>query len=211
MPPPPRRLTFFSLPLKLRTLIYKNALIAKRGSQIMPLVKRDEAKETLVPSLLRTCKAIYSEAAPILYSENIFLIDWPRDVRKWFERIGPTNIRYLKSIRIFVPAVYEKGNGRGLFSDPRTSASQWYTLLEMLAAKATGLRNVYIHLDAETTTIHWGAGYDPGFLRRLAMIRGLESMVMDGFSPRSGRDIWSRGLEYRFGVRKARARRNYSI
>ena len=70
----------------------------------------------------------------------------------------------------------------------------WYKVLDLLAREATGLRHVEIYWDPA-----FGAG-EPGkdlrFVRELAKIQGLQSMVVDGFYGMH----WPRYLTKRMGV-----------
>lgn len=168
------QITFLSLPPKARFRIYEYIFICK--PQIIPDC-RPAAGPSIVPSLLRTCKQIRSEASSVLYSKNDFLIAMPELDFEWLIQIGRDNIKLLNSIRIFPHAVYSTENT--LFSSDKES-SFWYKVLDLLARKATGLRRVYIFWDAEPSWGHCGAGRDLRFVRELAKIQGLESMVVGG-------------------------------
>lgn len=95
---------FLSLPPEIRLQIYKYTLIC--NNQIKPERRRGRGDSTIAAPLLRTCKQIYHEAAPVLYSGNTFLIDYPKLILDWFKAIGPQNIGYLERLRIFVSADY---------------------------------------------------------------------------------------------------------
>lgn len=174
MSPHNSRITFLSLPLKARFRIYEYIFICK--PQIVPHC-RPAAGPLIAPNLLRTCKQIRSEATSVLYSKNTFLIAEPEQNFEWLVQIGRDNINLLKSIRIFVHAVYSTKNT--LFSSAIDSVS-WYKVLDLLARKASGLRHVYIFWDAEPSMFHFGAGKDLRFVRELAKIQGLKSMVVGG-------------------------------
>lgn len=170
---------FLSLPSKARRRIYEYLLVCK--PQIMPDY-RPAARQPITLSILRTCKQIHSEASQILYSENTFLVAEPERTLKWYIQIGQVNVKHLESIRIFVHAVYST---QETYSIHTTSMSSfWYKLLDRLARDATGLRHIYIYWDAtsaEEFCGHYGAGRDLRFVRELAKIQRLQTMVIDGY------------------------------
>ena len=182
---------FLSLPLEVRLRVYESFLIHE--SQIIPVLKPDGTMGT--PSVLQTCKQIYSEASLILYSGNTFLVADPGRILKWFNQIGPVNMTRLKRLRIFDDAVY--------CSEPKTwlgtpsESPLWYQLLDRLARKATGLRHLYIFWDSEPSCGHFGAGKDLRFVRGLAKIQGLEGMCINGYYAKQ----WPEYLAKKMGVR----------
>ena len=191
MPPEKSPFNFLSLPLKARLRTYEYILVGK--PQVIPHC-RPAAGRSIAPTILRTCKQIHSEASPVLYSKNTFLIAEPERDLKWFQKIGRANVKLLNNIRIFVSAVYYTNDT--IFSNPSMSSRLWYKLLDQLAREATGLRHIYISWDAEETCHHFGAGKDLRFVRELAKIQGLQSMVINGFYAIP----WPRYLAEKMGV-----------
>ncbi len=174
MPPQESQITFLSLPAEVRLPIYEYLLVDK--PQVIPHC-RPATERPLTPWILRTCKQINREASQALYSKNTFLISEPDRDLTWFNNIGRINIKLLKNIRLFIhPDYYTPKN---LFNTGSESAS-WYKALDHLAREATGLRHVFIYWDTEEWP-HNGAGKDLRFVRELAKIQGLESMIVDGF------------------------------
>ena len=172
MPPPSSRLGFLSLPLKARLRIYELLLV--REQQAIPHCKPSFAPPAM-PAILRTCKQVHKEASRVLYAENTFLVSNPKRILEWLTKIGRANIELLHRIRIFVDPVYS--TEKNLFSGGE--ALFWYKLLDKLARVATGLRHVWIYWDTYEWP-HLGAGKDLRFVRELAKIQGLQSMVIDG-------------------------------
>ena len=167
--------TFLLLPLELRLHIYEYLFLCKW--QIKPYrYHRTRPGHSIPPSILQTCKQIHQEASPILYSKNTFSISFPQQIFKWLQKIGRANIKLLNTIHVSVHAVMitevtEK-------YDVKETAC-WYKVLDLLTREATGLRHV---------EIHWGPSFQIGdygkdlrFVRKLAKIQGLESMVVDGY------------------------------
>lgn len=190
MPPPNSPVVFLSLPLEARLRIYKYLLICK--SQVVTHC-RPATEHPITPSILRTCKQIHNEASSVLYSKNTFLIADPERNLKWFKQIGRFNLKLLSNIRVFVDPVYSTTNF-------------WYKLLDHLAREATGLLHTYIYWD----TYSGGAGKDLRFVRELAKIQGLRSMVVDGFYAIH----WPRFLAEKIGIQvqeneRSRSLRNY--
>ena len=65
--------SFLSLPLEIRHLIY-HELLVQPDNLFRTFCKCGSCRECLSPSLLRTSKAIYDEALPVLYSKNVFFV-----------------------------------------------------------------------------------------------------------------------------------------
>jgi hypothetical protein len=165
--------------------------------QIMITIRKDPEERTMVPTLLRTCKQIYHEALPILYSENEFMVDTARRFLSWLQQIGPVNIRLLKSLRIFPHAVYSETGQTWLGpEDPDYSGPTWCELLNKLADEATGLRYVYVYLDAEEELGHYGAGKDLNFVRALGRMKVSQRLKIDGYFATE----WPRYLEGKLGM-----------
>ncbi len=191
MPPQTSQVGFLSLPSKARLRIYEYALVSE--PQVIPHL-RSATQTPVTPSILRTCKQIRSEASRILYSKNTFLVSEPKRTLEWFTRIGRMNIKHLNSIRIFPHAVYYTKPMPPLRTT--TEGPLWYKLLDQLAREATGLRHVYVYWDAQETCNHYGAGKDLRFVRELAKIRRLQSMVINRFYAVH----WPRFLAEKMGV-----------
>jgi len=131
------------------------------------------------PFILRTCKQIYNEAVPILYSGNTFMLSHPEHNLEWLDQIGPFNAKLLKHLRIFPHAVWcsEPVDWMGC----RTESPFWCKILDQIARTATGLKYVYVFWDSEPSCGHFGAGRDLRFVRELAKFRGLQTLVISGF------------------------------
>lgn len=184
---------FFSLPLEIRLIIYRHALINKKRlggrfsrsvivqHQKITVLENPEDR-TMAPSLLRTSKQIYREALPILYSENEFLIDQASRFLMWLRQIGPVNIKLLKYLRIFPHADYSPNGyawpGR---ARPDYSGPTWCKLLNKLADEAIGLGYVCVYLDANAEWGHYGAGRDSNFARALGRMKVSQKMEIDGY------------------------------
>lgn len=179
-----------SLPSGIRHQIWKHTLICK--SQSIPYL-HDGTKVT--PSLLRTCKQIYNEACPILYSENEFLINGPERVLKWLEQIGPANVEHLRRLRIFIDANYSR-EPETTFGVP-SEISLWYVMVDRLARTATGLKNVYIFRHYEPIRAHRGVGKVLRLVRALGRIQGLEGMSIGGHYSKQ----WPEYLAGKMGVK----------
>ena len=189
MPLQKSRATFLLLPLELRLQIYEYMYLCKKP--IMLDKNRQHRTERSLPlSVLRTCKQIHQEASTILYSQNIFSLTWPAQICKWLTQIGRANIKLLKTIHILA---HPKWNEEEEYFARTTGC--WYKVLDFLAREATGLRHIEICWSA------WFiAGGDYGkdlrFVRELAKIQGLQSMVIDGLYGKH----WPRYLTKQMGV-----------
>lgn len=180
---------FLSLPLEARLYIYKNILICQ------PQVVTHWRPVGINASILRTCKQVHSEASPILYSENSFLVANPEGILQWLKQIGPVNTKLLKRVCIVVDAVWSTVARPSTRDRPR-GGSRWYKLLNRLAQEATGLRHIYMYWEAQDTCGDYGAGADVRFVRELVKIRGLQSVVINGFYGKQ----WPKYMTEKMGV-----------
>ena len=103
-----RNCTFLTLPAEIRLQIYNLLLINRRVDRIEEdedqLKWNEEEDEMVEIAILQTCKQIYREANPILYSQTVFAIKDPEDMFRLFEKIGPGNFKLIKKLKIRVLA-----------------------------------------------------------------------------------------------------------
>ena len=113
-----------SLPLGARLRIYKLALIfrdEKYGCPEQFMIGVGNLTSPASPAVVRACRAIHSEAVPVLYEDNTFQLSWPVAAIRWLRTIGMINIVCLRTLRIFVEGVFEQSSRRG-----------WYELFRKL-------------------------------------------------------------------------------
>ncbi|KAH8726941.1 hypothetical protein GQ44DRAFT_825508 [Phaeosphaeriaceae sp. PMI808] len=130
------------------------------------------------PALL-TCKQIYQEANPILYSRNNFYAgnnDPVRNMIDFLNHVGTVNIGYIKTIEIFLP-----------FGTKLSTALQ---LLRMLSENATRLWSMHFI---------WTVNFmrqPRAFVNALARIQGLGLLIISGDYVKS----WPAYLQKSIGV-----------
>ncbi|KAM0798585.1 hypothetical protein BDR22DRAFT_964553 [Usnea florida] len=180
--------SLLSLPPELRLRIYE--YIFPRKPHLTPHLKQPQDL-ALAASLFRTCKKFHTEASPLLYSKNTFLISNPELCQKWLSRIGPRNTTLLRSLRIWIDPVSDTDY------TPFTSAKNqhsWYELLARLRRDATGLQDVDIFWDAKPSWQKFGARRDLEFLRELGRVRGVSNtclvVLVEGYISSSSRMEW---------------------
>jgi hypothetical protein len=178
-----QKLTFLGLPAEIRLEIYDILLVNrwegpipswdlrghKTGQKRVRLLKALPDPRTISPNILRTCKQIYIEARPIIYTQNLFDIHIPDDMLKFLAQIGPTNIKFVRSLEI--------GVHWEITVDP------WLKLLQKLAEEATGLRSIelqWIVSCYRDEFEHRGLGDSLPFVRALASIKQLEKLKIGG-------------------------------
>ena len=172
MPLQDQRSTFLLLPLELRLDIYEYLFLCKK--EIHPYCSDiPRAERSISPSILRTCKQIRQEASPILYSKNAFSIACPEVIFPWLRKMGRANIKLLNTIYMWVNPVMRKAKNRA------KETGLWYKILDLLAREATGLRHLEVHWNRSFQGED--AGKDLRFVRKLAKIQGLKSMVVGGY------------------------------
>lgn len=96
---PPTKPELFTLPRELRERIYTYALSTSHTIPWPSLNLRTH----LSPQLLRTCKMIYAEAAPVLYSQNRFHFTHPSDANMFLYNHNPDLVREnVKKIQLVI-------------------------------------------------------------------------------------------------------------
>lgn len=172
--------TFFSLPLELRLHIYRCILTNK--FQLRPFEK-PPSEATTGLSFLKTCKKIYVEASPLLYSENTFLLSCPNKIMSWFTQIGPVNVAHLKRIRISVSSIYcnEPKNFHDVFfaTDTSGKSRSWCKMIDRISDEATRLACVYVFWEGEESCVHYGVWKNLSLVLGLAKVQGLKRIVVE--------------------------------
>ncbi|KAN0086600.1 hypothetical protein V8E54_000288 [Elaphomyces granulatus] len=203
------KVTFFTLPAEIRLQIYDLLLINRSDTDqeriILPTADIDESDDgieylqdrTIEPAILQTCKQIYREANPILYSQNVFWTENPEDLFRFFAQIGLVNFKLIKKLEVRVPS--------------NAQLSSWVGLLYLLAEEASPLRCIRVYWDANlwngfgsprySERQAWGSvgglGDNLLFVRALGKIQGLEELVIEGFYAKN----WPAYLEERMSAR----------
>jgi hypothetical protein len=184
-----------SLPVEIRLQIYNLLLVSRVDAVRKPLVDTYQQKIILYPmvhrfsfridpSILRTCKQVYHEANPILYSQNIFQMKFRDDMFRFIGRVGPVNLKLIRKLEIEV------------YWASTNALSSWLDLLHVLAEEAGGLRYIKLTYDAIPPQKR-GLGDNLDFVRAFGKIQGLETLVLEGFYAKN----WPAYLEERMGVR----------
>lgn len=186
-----------SLPTEIRFMIYELLLTQIQPLDVLTIFKRSE-NSNIHSSILRTCKQVQNEASMMLYSKNKFLFGGSVQDLEWLQRIGRVNIKYLTSIRIYVGDMdYHISPSWG----PPT-IFLCYKIIGRLTREATGLRHVEVYWEAadmECLVEHIGhtePGKDPNFVRELAKIKNLQTVILDG----TYASFWPQYLTEKMGV-----------
>ncbi|KAL3473605.1 hypothetical protein BJX99DRAFT_233194 [Aspergillus californicus] len=182
------KLTFLRLPAEIRLQIYDLLLVSRFSRDDPAWEVRDTYKKlvvlymmqalgcrTIEPAVLRTCRQIYHESIPILYSRNVFASLAPEDMLAFMAQIGSGNINFVRTLKIWVPW--------------GTEVLPWIRLLNTLSEKATGLRSIEVQWDAKREfpcqlrigASGRGVGDNVDFARSLARIKCLEELKITGF------------------------------
>lgn len=192
------KVTFLTLPVEIRLRIYDELLVSRfdrtqnpswavgNTDQKKVMLDMIQARQyrTMEPGILQTCKQIYNEANPILYSQNAFAISEPEQMFQLIVRSGLVNFRLIKKLHIWVPCMAE--------------LSPWLQLLQVLAEEASGLR--YIKLGWGADLAGWwgeGLGDNLDFVRALGKIQQLKKLVIEGYYAKN----WPAYLDEKMGGR----------
>lgn len=84
-------------------------------------------------NLLRVCKQIYQEAAPLVFEENIFALSRPSSLRPFLERLNDTQVKSIRTIMVY----------------STESGATWIGPLQDqdLAGRLTGLLRLRVYLE----------------------------------------------------------------
>ena len=121
---------------------------------------------------------------PTFYRGNTFLFNYPDLVLRWLRRLSPSCLTAIRSIRVFVHAVYNPGPAGDWLTNKPAGGPQCVALFEYLAAKATSLKHITIYLDQERTMGHWGGGNDTKLLQAIGKLQTLDTFELRGFFAR---------------------------
>lgn len=136
-------ISFLSLPAELRIKVYKYALIPPSSIYEITLCTdqdRSSHRKPIVTALMKTCRTIAYEAAPILYGLNCFKAINSTPFSQWLEAIGPVNIQFLKSVHIIATTF-----GPILIGCIPRINRPWGGVLRTLRHKATSLRDLSVY------------------------------------------------------------------
>lgn len=108
----PTKPSLLDLPAEIRSQIYTLILKANwhvsfdrseqfRVNLAIKIRKKRELKDQFGINLLRVCRCIYAEAAPIFYSINTFDVAGPVALTEFWQQIGSTNASCVKSLQWF--------------------------------------------------------------------------------------------------------------
>ena len=204
--------TFLTLPVEIRLQIYDLLLVSRLDRMETPVWAFENTDQkpvqlyiTQLPQyitvdcilrtfrlmelgILRTCKQIYHEANPILYSQNIFAISEPEQIFRFIVQVGLVNFKLVRTLHIWVPW--------------KAKLAPWLQLLHILAEEASGLRSIDLGWSVnygfhEPGAKERGLGDSLDFVRALGKIQGLEKLVIGGYYAKN----WPVYLEGRTGVR----------
>lgn len=138
------------------------------------------------PAILRTCRQVYHEAIPLLYTQNVFYISTPESMLALMAQIRPINVKLLRTLEIWVPWDVE--------------FLPWVALLHALVVKATRLRFIELGWGAQYE-YPWdprkkGLGDNMRFVHALATIKQLEKLKTTGYFAKN----WPSYLREEMGV-----------
>ncbi|GAW20556.1 hypothetical protein ANO14919_100640 [Xylariales sp. No.14919] len=125
---------------------------------------------TMEPAILQTCKQIYFEAVPILYSRNVFSFNHPDLLLRLLVQIGHTNMKLIQSLDIYVPPNADKGS--------------WLNLFHVLSKATTGLKSVVVSWwGSGVVRMERSLGKDIAFAQALARLPevGVERLRIAGY------------------------------
>lgn len=197
--------TFMTLPVEMRLEIYDLLLVSRIKSNLLffrlPVGRRskkiifidyhqDPNQRTMEPAILQTCKQVYHEAVPILYTRNVFGISRPENAMHYMTQIGPDNTKLIRTLHAYV----------SWWAD----ALPWVALLNTQAKDAAGLRFVELSWGSESelpfrgNMLHniRGLGDNVLFARALASFKQLEKLRVRGFYAKN----WPSYFEKELGI-----------
>jgi hypothetical protein len=182
---PNQKSLLLDLPVEIRLEIYDLLLVGRFnrwdnpswsvGNTYQKLILLDfiQARQyrTMEPAVLQTCKQIYREAVPILYSRNVFRFNDPDLMLRLMVQIGYTNTKLIRSLDIYIP--------------PRADKGSWLNLLHVLPKATTGLKSIVVRWCGEVVEKPWerSLGKDIAFAQALAGLSkvGVDKLRIEGY------------------------------
>lgn len=181
------RPSLLTLPVEIRLQIYDLLLVSRSTREdnpswpvgdtcqmmIMLSMSKDPQQRTMEPAILRICGQIHREAIPIIYSRNVFNFRQPDQMFRFMTQIGPTNLKLVRSLDMWIPW--------------KAEMLPWLTLLNALSQEAA-LKYVRVALNSryESPRVlqigakERGLGDNVLFIRALARFQGLEKIHIRG-------------------------------
>ncbi|KAH7264801.1 uncharacterized protein BKA55DRAFT_223318 [Fusarium redolens] len=178
-----QRCGLLDLPVEIRLKIYDLLLVSRFNrcdhpywavgdsyqKLIMLDVLQNRRHRTMEPAILQTCKQIYHEAVPILYSRNVFRISGASCMSQLMDQIGQTNTRMIQHIDIYIP--------------PNCNKSSWMHLFQVLPETTLCLKSVVVRWWGIYNNL-WeeSLGKDIPFAQALARLSklGIEKLRLEG-------------------------------
>ncbi|KAI1130666.1 hypothetical protein F5Y10DRAFT_263007 [Nemania abortiva] len=194
-----RKSLLLDLPVEIRLEIYDlllvnrfhrldnlNWLTGNTRPKLIPLdVRLHLQKRTIDSVVLQTCKQIYHEAVPILYSRNIFHFHNPNLMLELMEEIRYMNIGLIRSLNIYVPQIADQ--------------HLWLTLFYALSQTAVDLKSVVVRWGKGSGTSYQNLGKDIALAQALARLSrlGVEKLRIEGYYAKP----WPAYFRDKFGAR----------
>lgn len=181
------RPSLLTLPVEIRLQIYDLLLVSRSTREdnpswpvgdtcqmmIMLSMSKDPQQRTMEPAILPICGQIHREAIPIIYSRNVFNFRQPDQMFRFMTQIGPTNLKFVRSLDMWIPW--------------KAEILPWLTLLNALSQEAA-LKYVRVALNSryesprvlQIEAKERGLGDNVLFIRALARFQGLEKIHIRG-------------------------------
>ncbi|KAJ5803074.1 uncharacterized protein N7503_005524 [Penicillium pulvis] len=182
------RPSLLTVPVEIRLQIYDLLLVSRSTREdnpswpvgdtcqvmIMLSMKKDPQQRTINPAIIRICGQIRREANPILYTGNVFNFRQPDQMFRFMTQIGPTNIKFVRSLDMWIPW--------------KAEILPWLTLLNALSQEAAALKYVRVAWNSRYESPRMlqkgakerGLGDNVLFIRALATFQGLEKIHIRG-------------------------------
>lgn len=145
----------FTLPREIRDRIYSFCLVAP-NELLVHWPGLSSPRPALSPQLLRTCKIIYSEAAPIAYTANTFAFSHPSDANIFVRAVSsPQYSRAITSVHLHVRA-QDTRLWMPYLTSTDQSRSLRHDLLHLRELTVRYISNKWQHaLPIDTNMRHW--------------------------------------------------------
>ena len=140
--------SFLKLPVEIRFLIYDLLEVGMMDPGSYTRMCRPGTmwweglfKPDMEVGILQTCRQIYHETNPILYSKNEFMFEDPEKALRFIEQIGPVNLRLIKYLYIFMSHMEGYPEDSGTMLDT-TAESPILRVFDILADEGHGICDI---------------------------------------------------------------------
>ncbi|MCJ1244945.1 hypothetical protein MMC30_002146 [Trapelia coarctata] len=162
---------------------HRNQHIRTSARNHKPLTFRYHQTDHLDIEILRTCRTIYQEAHPLVYSTNTFQFDHLEHLIYFNQTVRPQHLAMIRYLQVDWDMPFVPGTSPHGFRRPYNYET-WMRFWNIVATRLVGLKA----LDLVVRVWLWDVAQEHKWLEDVAKIRGLKEFVLAIKYPEVGTD-----------------------